>query len=90
MSTPEHLGPQDPDEKLKFMGVMITRAKAKDPEHPEGSYYVGQGAYTLKVLDRFSSSMNYRGRTTQVSLSRDKTALPELELCEAHDQHGTL
>eukprot|EP00975_Prorocentrum_lima_P071602 12938648-Prorocentrum_lima.AAC.1 len=64
MSTPEHLGPQDPDEKLMFIGVMITRAKANDPEYPEGSYHVGQGAYTLEVLERFSSSMNYRGRAT--------------------------
>eukprot|EP00975_Prorocentrum_lima_P002461 541040-Prorocentrum_lima.AAC.1 len=32
MPTPEHLGPQDPDEKLKFMGVMVTRAKANNPE----------------------------------------------------------
>eukprot|EP00975_Prorocentrum_lima_P056798 11915172-Prorocentrum_lima.AAC.1 len=47
---------------------MITRAKSKDPEHPEGSYYVGQGAYTPEVLDRFSSSMDYKGRTTPGSL----------------------
>eukprot|EP00975_Prorocentrum_lima_P008032 1717507-Prorocentrum_lima.AAC.1 len=60
MSTPEHLGPQDPDEKLKVIGVMITRAKAKDSEHSEGSYYVGQGSYTLEVLDIFSSSMSDR------------------------------
>eukprot|EP00975_Prorocentrum_lima_P066562 12909900-Prorocentrum_lima.AAC.1 len=58
MSTPEHLGPQDPYEKLKFIGVVITRAKAKDPEYPEGPYLVGQGAYTLEVLEIFSSSMN--------------------------------
>eukprot|EP00975_Prorocentrum_lima_P004322 937650-Prorocentrum_lima.AAC.1 len=35
MSTPEHLGPQDPDEKLKFIGAMITRAKSTDPDYPE-------------------------------------------------------
>eukprot|EP00975_Prorocentrum_lima_P006038 1303252-Prorocentrum_lima.AAC.1 len=63
MSTPEHLGPQDPDEKLKFIGVLIAIAKSKDPEYPEGSYYVGQGAYTLDVWDIFSSSLNYKGRT---------------------------
>eukprot|EP00975_Prorocentrum_lima_P031103 6531700-Prorocentrum_lima.AAC.1 len=61
MSTPEHLGPQDPNEKLKFTGVMITRATVKDSEPPKGSYYVGQGAYTLEVLDMFSISMNYMG-----------------------------
>eukprot|EP00975_Prorocentrum_lima_P063452 12891643-Prorocentrum_lima.AAC.1 len=44
MSTPEHLGPQDPKEKLKFIVLMITRAKAKDSEYPEGSYSVGQGS----------------------------------------------
>eukprot|EP00975_Prorocentrum_lima_P013000 2760104-Prorocentrum_lima.AAC.1 len=27
MSTPEHLGPQDHEEKLKFIGVMMTRAR---------------------------------------------------------------
>eukprot|EP00975_Prorocentrum_lima_P048052 10048456-Prorocentrum_lima.AAC.1 len=27
MSAPEHLGPQGPAEKLKFVGAMITRAK---------------------------------------------------------------
>eukprot|EP00975_Prorocentrum_lima_P038971 8186886-Prorocentrum_lima.AAC.1 len=61
------------------MGVMITRAKAKDAEYPEGSYDVGQGAYTLEVLDIFSSSMNYKGRTTPgeaESFSKDKNALP--------------
>eukprot|EP00975_Prorocentrum_lima_P009687 2064415-Prorocentrum_lima.AAC.1 len=80
MSTPEHTGPQDPDEKFKFIGVMITRAKAKESEHPEGSYYAGQGAYTLDVLDWFKSSMNYRGRTTPgepESFSKDKKALLE-------------
>eukprot|EP00975_Prorocentrum_lima_P001526 330176-Prorocentrum_lima.AAC.1 len=40
MSTPKHLGPQDPDEKLKFIGVMITRATAHDAEYPEGSMWV--------------------------------------------------
>eukprot|EP00975_Prorocentrum_lima_P068852 12922919-Prorocentrum_lima.AAC.1 len=35
LSTPEHLGPQDPDEKSKVIDVMITRAKAKDSEYPE-------------------------------------------------------
>eukprot|EP00975_Prorocentrum_lima_P032418 6806769-Prorocentrum_lima.AAC.1 len=61
MSSPEHLGPQDPDEQLKFIGVMITRGKAKDSAYPEVSYDVGQGAYTLEVWERFSSSVNYMG-----------------------------
>eukprot|EP00975_Prorocentrum_lima_P002407 527639-Prorocentrum_lima.AAC.1 len=43
---------------------MITRAKAKASVYPEGSYYVGQGAYTLEVLEIVSSSLNYTGRTT--------------------------
>eukprot|EP00975_Prorocentrum_lima_P016116 3423412-Prorocentrum_lima.AAC.1 len=30
-------------DRLKFIGVMITRAKSEGPEYPEGSYYVGQG-----------------------------------------------
>eukprot|EP00975_Prorocentrum_lima_P014545 3084398-Prorocentrum_lima.AAC.1 len=46
------------------MGVMITRAKNKDQEFQEGYYYVGQGAYTLEVCERFGSSMNYEGRMT--------------------------
>eukprot|EP00975_Prorocentrum_lima_P053363 11190672-Prorocentrum_lima.AAC.1 len=45
---------------------MITRAEKEDPEFPEGSYYVGQGAYTLEVVERFNSSMNYNGRTTPI------------------------
>eukprot|EP00975_Prorocentrum_lima_P046858 9794623-Prorocentrum_lima.AAC.1 len=92
MSTPEHLGRQHPNEKMKFIGVMITRAKAKDSEYPEGSYYVGQGAYALEVLDIFSSSMNYKGRTTPgepESFSKGKKVLPEVEPCEAQGQHGT-
>eukprot|EP00975_Prorocentrum_lima_P005015 1091351-Prorocentrum_lima.AAC.1 len=43
---------------------MITGVKRGDAECPEGSYCVGQGAYTLEVLEGFSSSMNYKGITT--------------------------
>eukprot|EP00975_Prorocentrum_lima_P008792 1875813-Prorocentrum_lima.AAC.1 len=67
---------------------MITRAKAKDPEYPEGSYYVGQGAYTLEALDIFSSSMNCKGRTTPgepESFSKDKKALPLEQPREAQE-----
>eukprot|EP00975_Prorocentrum_lima_P050074 10485495-Prorocentrum_lima.AAC.1 len=58
---------------------MITCAKAKDPEYPEGSYYVGQGAYTLEVLDRFypKGSLNHAPRTKRRylkwSLAKHKT-----------------
>eukprot|EP00975_Prorocentrum_lima_P015609 3307840-Prorocentrum_lima.AAC.1 len=31
-STPEHLGPPDPYDMLKFIGVMISRGTAKGPE----------------------------------------------------------
>eukprot|EP00975_Prorocentrum_lima_P032225 6767533-Prorocentrum_lima.AAC.1 len=69
---------------------MITRAKSKDPEYPDGSYYVGQGAYTQEVLEMFSSSMNYKRITTPgepESFSKSKKALPAAEPCEAEDQH---
>eukprot|EP00975_Prorocentrum_lima_P039939 8390972-Prorocentrum_lima.AAC.1 len=61
---------------------MITRAKAKDSEYLEGSYYADQVACTLVVLEIFSSSMNYRGRTTPGepgSFSNDRKALPEVD-----------
>eukprot|EP00975_Prorocentrum_lima_P047327 9896179-Prorocentrum_lima.AAC.1 len=45
---------------------MISRAKAKYPEYPEGSYYVGQGAYTLEVLDISTSSRNHMGKNHPV------------------------
>eukprot|EP00975_Prorocentrum_lima_P015655 3318951-Prorocentrum_lima.AAC.1 len=50
MSTPDYMGPQDPEENIKFIGVMVTRAKKGYQYFPEGSYYVRQGAYTLEVL----------------------------------------
>ena len=64
MATPEHLGPSDKHDKLKFIGVMITRHPKTTEEFQEGTYFLGQGAYVLEVLERFSSSMGYRSRTT--------------------------
>eukprot|EP00975_Prorocentrum_lima_P037907 7975711-Prorocentrum_lima.AAC.1 len=51
MSNPEHLGPVDRHEKLKFIGVMISRQPSKTNEMDEGTYFVGQGHYILEVLE---------------------------------------
>eukprot|EP00975_Prorocentrum_lima_P004890 1065648-Prorocentrum_lima.AAC.1 len=58
MSKPEHLGPLDRHEKLKFLGVMISRLPTRTKDMEEGTYFVGQGHYVLEVLERFSSSMH--------------------------------
>eukprot|EP00975_Prorocentrum_lima_P051244 10735401-Prorocentrum_lima.AAC.1 len=57
----------NPWKGLKFIGVMITWAKKGDPEFPEGSYYVGQGAYTWEVWGRLSSSVTTREEQYQGS-----------------------
>eukprot|EP00975_Prorocentrum_lima_P040301 8463825-Prorocentrum_lima.AAC.1 len=49
---------------------------------------MGQGAYILEVWELFRSSLNYKGDPE--SFSKNKKALPEIEPCEEHDQHGTL
>eukprot|EP00975_Prorocentrum_lima_P028307 5950349-Prorocentrum_lima.AAC.1 len=64
MSKPEHLGPVDRYEMLKFIGVMISRQPSQVGGHEEGTCFVGQGHYVLEVLERFSSSMHYKNRTT--------------------------
>eukprot|EP00975_Prorocentrum_lima_P061306 12851484-Prorocentrum_lima.AAC.1 len=63
MSKPEHLGPVGRYEKLKFIGVMISRKPSTVGGHEEGTFFVGQGHYVLEVLERFSSSMHYKNRT---------------------------
>eukprot|EP00975_Prorocentrum_lima_P017315 3661235-Prorocentrum_lima.AAC.1 len=42
MSKPEHLGPVDRHEKLKFIGVMISRQPSWVDGHEEGTFFVGQ------------------------------------------------
>eukprot|EP00975_Prorocentrum_lima_P052301 10956625-Prorocentrum_lima.AAC.1 len=64
MSKPEHLGPVDRHEKLKCIGVMVSRQPSRVDGHEEGTLFVGQGHYVLEVLERLSSTMHYRNRTT--------------------------
>eukprot|EP00975_Prorocentrum_lima_P006363 1372179-Prorocentrum_lima.AAC.1 len=40
MSNPEHLGPLDRQEKLKFIGVMISRQPTTTNDKGEGTYFV--------------------------------------------------
>eukprot|EP00971_Amphidinium_carterae_P098284 1944380-Amphidinium_carterae.1 len=39
-SEPEHVGPEDPKGKLKFLGITITRAETTRDDIPEGSWLV--------------------------------------------------
>eukprot|EP00975_Prorocentrum_lima_P027014 5681886-Prorocentrum_lima.AAC.1 len=64
MSKPEHLGPVDRYEQLKFIGVMISRQPSTLGGHEEGTFFVGQSHHVLEVLERFSSSMHYKNRNT--------------------------
>eukprot|EP00975_Prorocentrum_lima_P019801 4166302-Prorocentrum_lima.AAC.1 len=64
MSKPRHLGPVDRYEKLKVAGVLISRQPTTIQDMDEGTYFVGQGHYTLEVLERFLSSMHYKPRNT--------------------------
>eukprot|EP00975_Prorocentrum_lima_P050730 10629747-Prorocentrum_lima.AAC.1 len=43
---------------------MISRQPTTTNDLEEGTYYVGQGHYVLEVLERFSSSMHYKPRST--------------------------
>eukprot|EP00975_Prorocentrum_lima_P065486 12903745-Prorocentrum_lima.AAC.1 len=75
MSKPRPLGPLGRHEKLKFIGVMISRQSTKTNELEEGTYFVGQGHYVLEVLELFSSSMHYKTRHTPgepESFAKDK------------------
>eukprot|EP00975_Prorocentrum_lima_P039707 8343464-Prorocentrum_lima.AAC.1 len=47
MSKPEHLGTVDRHEKLKFIGVMISRQVSNTNDIDEGTCFVGQGHYIL-------------------------------------------
>eukprot|EP00975_Prorocentrum_lima_P060149 12612138-Prorocentrum_lima.AAC.1 len=51
MSKPQNLGPLERHEKLKFIGVMISRQPTKTNDLEEGTYFVGQGHYILEVLE---------------------------------------
>eukprot|EP00975_Prorocentrum_lima_P062622 12886630-Prorocentrum_lima.AAC.1 len=51
-------------EKLKFIGVMISRQPSKTNDMDEGTFFVGQGHYILEVPERFSSSMHYKTQNT--------------------------
>eukprot|EP00975_Prorocentrum_lima_P038689 8127527-Prorocentrum_lima.AAC.1 len=64
MSKPEHLGPVDRYDKLTFIGVLISRQPSKVGGHEDGTFFVGQGHYVLEGPERFSSSMQYKNRTT--------------------------
>eukprot|EP00975_Prorocentrum_lima_P053132 11142494-Prorocentrum_lima.AAC.1 len=39
MSSPEHLGPLDRHDKLKFIGVMISRQPQTTNDKEEGTYF---------------------------------------------------
>eukprot|EP00975_Prorocentrum_lima_P059099 12394058-Prorocentrum_lima.AAC.1 len=52
MSKPRHLGPADRCEKLQVAGVMISRQPTTIQDMDEGTYFFGQGHYTLEVLEK--------------------------------------
>eukprot|EP00975_Prorocentrum_lima_P048162 10073948-Prorocentrum_lima.AAC.1 len=64
MSKPEHLGPVDRYEKLKVVGGLMSRPPTNTKEMDEGAYSIGQGCYTLEVIERFNSSMHQKHRNT--------------------------
>eukprot|EP00975_Prorocentrum_lima_P063894 12894275-Prorocentrum_lima.AAC.1 len=51
MTKPEHLGPADKHEELKFIGVMISRQPSTNNDTDAGTFFVGQGHYVLEVLE---------------------------------------
>eukprot|EP00975_Prorocentrum_lima_P067380 12914575-Prorocentrum_lima.AAC.1 len=75
LTKPENVGPVGRHEKLRFIGVMISRQPFKTSDLDEGTYFVGQGHYMLEVLERVSTSMHCKTRNTPgepESFSKDK------------------
>eukprot|EP00975_Prorocentrum_lima_P032977 6923498-Prorocentrum_lima.AAC.1 len=65
MSTREHVGPHDPDEKAELLWGHLRQDQEKLTKHSKKGHTLwGQGSYTLEVLERCSATMNYRSRTT--------------------------
>eukprot|EP00971_Amphidinium_carterae_P095523 1890129-Amphidinium_carterae.1 len=78
-SEPEHVGPEDQKGKLKFLGIMITRAEVTRGDIPKGSWLLSQEEYILEVLSRYSRSLHYKSRKTPGQPETFKGGRPKKE-----------